>query len=101
VPLSIEPDELAALVKGSRAIWEARGGAKDVLPEEKPVIDFAYACVVTIRPVGRGETFSLDNTWVKRPGNGPLLANQLPTVLGRAAARDLAAGVQIAPTDLA
>ena len=41
ISISIEPDELADLIRGSRAIWEARGGAKTVLPEERPVIDFA------------------------------------------------------------
>lgn len=101
VPLSIEPNELAELIKGSRAIWEARGGFKTVLPEEQPVIDFAYASVVSIKPLRKGEAFSLENTWVKRPGNGPLHARELERVLGRRAARDLPAGVQIAPGDLA
>jgi N-acetylneuraminate synthase len=101
VPLSIEPGELGELIEGSRAIWEARGGSKTVLPEEKPVIDFAYASVVTIKPIRAGEAFSLENTWVKRPGDGPIHARDLETVLGRAAAHDMAAGVQVARRDLA
>jgi len=99
-PVSIEPDELADLVKGARAIFLARGGNKGILPEEKPVIDFAYASVVTIRPVARGEAFSLDNVWVKRPGTGPLLAADLNRVLGKKAARDLPADVQVNPADV-
>lgn len=101
VPISIEPAELAELVKGSRAVWEARGGEKTVLPTEKPVIDFAYASVVTLRPVRRGEAFTTDNTWAKRPGTGPIPARDLAKVLGRRAARDLAANVQVGPGDLA
>jgi N-acetylneuraminate synthase len=101
MPVSIEPSELADLVKGSRAIWEARGGAKTVLANEQPVIDFAYASVVSIRPLRKGEAFSMENTWVKRPGNGPLHANELDRVLGRSAARDIPANVQIQPSDLA
>jgi N-acetylneuraminate synthase len=101
ISLSIEPHELAELVKGSRAVWEARGGSKTILADEQPVIDFAYHCVVSIRPIQKGERFSLQNTWVKRPGNGPIPASQLDTVLGRSAARDLPDGVQIAPSDLA
>ena len=101
VPLSIEPAELAELIKGSRAIWQARGGAKTVLADEQPVIDFAYASVVSIRPLRKGDAFSLENTWVKRPGNGPLLATDLDGVLGRSASRDIPAGVQIQPSDLA
>jgi N-acetylneuraminate synthase len=100
VPLSIEPSELGDLVRGSQAIWEARGGSKDILPEEQPVIDFAYACVVTIRAIRQGEAFSLENTWVKRPGTGEIHATELSGVLGRVAARDLPAGVQITRGDL-
>lgn len=100
VPMSIEPHELAELVRGSRAVFEARGGRKTILPEEQPVIDFAYASVVTIRPVARGERFSLVNTWVKRPGTGPLHARELHRVLGRAARRDLPVNHQVGPEDL-
>ena len=100
VPISIEPDELSDLVTGSRAIWEARGGAKTVLPGEKPVIDFAYATVVSIAPILAGEELTYANVWVKRPGTGPILANRLDEVLGCRAIRDIEAGNQIAPQDL-
>ncbi len=97
VPISIEPHELKEMVDGSRAIFAARGGAKTILPEEQPVIDFAYASVVTIKPVKAGETFSLDNIWVKRPGTGQLLADQLENVLGKKAAADLELNEQLEP----
>ena len=61
VPISIEPDELEDLIKGSAAVFEARGGHKDILPEEQPVIDFAYASVVSIEPIKSGEEFTLKN----------------------------------------
>ena len=56
VPISIDPEGLRELVDGSRAIHAALGGTKDILREEQPTIDFAYACVVTIRDIvgGRG-----------------------------------------------
>ena len=100
VPISIEPDELAEMVKGSRAIWEARGGRKNILPDEQPVIDFAYASVVSIRDIKAGEILSLRNIWVKRPGTGPLLAKDLKRVLGKKARRDIAADEQIQPQDV-
>lgn len=98
--ISIEPGELADLITGARAVWAARGGSKTILPEERPVIDFAYATVVTIRPVKAGETFSLDNTWVKRPGTGPILAERLEAVIGKRAVRDLPAEVHVQPADV-
>jgi N-acetylneuraminate synthase len=87
--ISIEPDELKELIDGSRAVWKARGGRKDILPEEQPVIDFAYATVVAIAPIKAGEVFSMSNIWVKRPGTGPLKSDRFNDVLGKRAARDV------------
>ena len=100
VPLSIEPGELAEMVKGARAIWEARGGKKTILPEEQPVIDFAYATVVSTRPIMEGELFNRDNVWVKRPGTGPILARDYNRVLGKRAKRGLPAQVHVSPDDI-
>jgi len=100
VPISIEPDELTEMVKGSKAIFEARGGAKTILPEEKPVIDFAYASVVSIAPIQAGEVLSHDNIWVKRPGTGPLLARDFKMILGKKAARNIRAEKQLLPEDI-
>lgn len=98
-PFSIEPDELKELIIGSRAIFEALDGAKEIQPEEKPVIDFAYASVVTIKPVNKNEKFSLENIWVKRPGTGDLLAEDFPKILGKKAKRYLPADIQLRKND--
>jgi N-acetylneuraminate synthase len=95
VPISMDPAELTDLVRGSRAIFEALGGGKTILPEEQPTIDFAYACVVTIRDVKAGEEFSAANAWVKRPGTGEIKAKDFDRVLGRRAARALEANTQV------
>jgi N-acetylneuraminate synthase len=98
--ISIEPGELRDMIQGSRAIWQARGGSKTILPEEQPVIDFAYATVVTIAPVRKGEPFTKSNIWVKRPGTGPIHATKLDAVLGRPAMRDIPADVHVRPEDI-
>ena len=100
VPISIEPGELLDLVKGSKAVWLARGGSKTILPEEQPVIDFAYATVVTIKPVTKGQKFDRENVWVKRPGTGPIPAREFERVLGKLAARDIPAQVHVSPEDI-
>lgn len=41
-------------------------GKKEVTREEQVTIDFAFATVVTIKPVKSGEIFTKDNLWVKR-----------------------------------
>lgn len=100
ISISIEPDELAELVRGSRAISLALGGHKEILPEERPVIDFAYASVVTIAPVKVGDLFTYENTWVKRPGTGPILAGELERVLGKKCKRALKEDTQVGPDDI-
>lgn len=99
IPVSIDPGELQELVKGANAVWQARGGSKGILPEEKPVIDFAYATVVTVKPVKRGEEFTKDNLWVKRPGTGRIPAKDYESVLGKRAVKDIPAHVHVNPED--
>ena len=100
VPISITPDELRQLIEGSRAVFQALGGAKNILPEEQPTIDFAYASVVTTSRVSAGERFTRDNLWVKRPGTGEILAARYEEVLGRTATRDIAANALLAWSDI-
>jgi sialic acid synthase SpsE len=83
VPISIDPKELQELVEGSRAIHAALGGGKTILPDEKPTIDFAYACVVSIRDIEPGEKLSTENIWVKRPGTGEIKAVHYDKLLGK------------------
>ena len=85
VPISMDPPELRELIHGSRAIFASLGGRKAILKEEKPTIDFAYASVVTIQPVRKGEKFTKENLWVKRPGTGEIAAGHFKKVLGKTA----------------
>lgn len=90
-------DEQAAreLIEQSRIIHSMRGGHKGPLPEEQVTIDFAYATVVTIRPVRKGECFTKDNIWVKRPGMDGILAEAYDSLLGKKAAMDIESDVQL------
>lgn len=99
VPISITPPELQQLVVGAKAVFEALGGRKEVLPQEQPTIDFAYASVVTTRPIEAGQRLSRENLWVKRPGTGEIPAAEYDNVVGHVASRDLAAGVQLSKAD--
>jgi len=89
IAISMDPAELKQLIEGSRAIHEALGGSKNVLPGEAPTIRFAYASVVATRDITAGEAFSEENIWVKRPGTGEIRAEQYPRVLSRRATRDI------------
>lgn len=86
---SMDKADLAALVTAAREVFLCGGSGKGPVPEEKPTIDFAYASVVTTQRIRKGEPFTQDNLWVKRPGTGELLAVDYPNVLGRRAAGDV------------
>jgi N-acetylneuraminate synthase len=95
VSISIDPKELKELVEGSRAIFEALGGSKTILKEEKPTIDFAYACVVAIKDIKKGEKFTKENIWVKRPGTGEIKAIDFEKLLGKTATKDIKVDTQV------
>jgi sialic acid synthase SpsE len=100
VPISIDPPELKDLIHGSRAIFEALGGTKTILPDEKPTIDFAYACVVAIRDIAAGEALTQENIWVKRPGTGEIKAVDYERLLGKVARKAIPLNAQLRWDDL-
>ena len=100
VPISIDPVELRELIEGSRAIHAALGGMKTVLSEEQPTIDFAYACVVSIRDIKAGENLTSENIWVKRPGTGEIKAVDYEKLLGKIARINISANKQIKWSDI-
>jgi N-acetylneuraminate synthase len=69
-----------------------RGGTKEPAKEEKVTIDFAFATVCTITKINKGEKFTKENIWVKRPGTGKILAEKYNEVLGKTAKRSIDEG---------
>jgi N-acetylneuraminate synthase len=100
IALSIDPSELKELIIGSRAVFEALGGKKNILPEEQGIIEFAYACVVSIKDIKKGEKFNKENIWVKRPGNGEIKAVDYNKILGKKAAKDIKKDIQLKHEDI-
>jgi len=100
IAISIDTSELKDLIMGVDAIHKALGGKKGILKEEKPTIDFAYACVVSIQEIKKGDKFTKDNLWVKRPGTGQIKAVDFEKVLGKTALKNIKKDVQIKWSDL-
>ena len=71
------------------------GGKKEAIPEEKVTSDFAFATVVSIKPIKKGETFTKENLWVKRPGTGSIPADEYEKILGQIANMDIETDTQI------
>lgn len=96
---SMTPDDLKSLIRDSNEIYKMRGGSKQPLREEKVTIDFAFATVVTIRDVKKGEVLDESNIWVKRPGTGEIAAEHFASILGRRFSRELKADTHLSWKD--
>lgn len=92
---SMDEQRLYELLQAAEAIPQMLGGHKRALPEEQVTIDFAFATVVTIRPVKKGDVFTKENLWVKRPGTGEILAERYESILGRTSACDIDQDIQL------
>jgi N-acetylneuraminate synthase len=63
-------------------------------------IDFAFATVCAIQEIKKGEIFTKENIWVKRPGTGKILAERFNDILGKAATRDIENDEQLTWEDI-
>ncbi|QFR48343.1 polyhydroxyalkanoate biosynthesis repressor PhaR [Sulfurimonas lithotrophica] len=97
---SMNPDALKELIEGSKNIALMRGGKKEALKEEQVTIDFAFATVVSIKPIKKGDKFSKDNIWVKRPGTGAIKAEHYESIIGKTAIKDIENDIHIDWTDI-
>lgn len=92
---SMDALECAELIFQSKRMAKMRGGSKGAVKEEQVTIDFAYASVVTINKIKKGEELTKDNLWVKRPGTGEFLADDYERLLGKIAMQDIPADIQL------
>ncbi len=92
---SMDIEACKELIEGSRIIAQQRGGHKGPAEEEQVTIDFAFATICTIAPVKKGDVFSADNIWVKRPGKGGIVAEYFKEVIGKIATADIAEDEQL------
>lgn len=97
---SMDPAALEELISGSEIIYNQRSGAKSAVSEESVTIDFAFASVVSISSIKKGEQFTEQNIWVKRPGTGDYLAKDYESLIGKFACNDINENVQIARKDV-
>lgn len=86
---SMDPIALQELIYGSAEIALMRGGKKEAAKEEQVTIDFAFATVVTIKPIKKGEKLTKENIWVKRPGTGQIKAEHYNALLGKTINKDI------------
>ncbi|MEO1942768.1 MAG: N-acetylneuraminate synthase family protein [Candidatus Thioglobus sp.] len=86
---SMDPKALKELINGSIELAKMRGGRKEAAKEEQVTIDFAFATVVSIANIKKGEVFTKENIWVKRPGTGEIAAESYNDILGKIANKNI------------
>jgi N,N'-diacetyllegionaminate synthase len=87
---SLEPPELAAMVKAVRDVELARGnGIKGPTEEEEAIKRIARRSIVAKKEIQTGETLTWDLLDIKRPGFG-LEPKYLNVIIGRVAKKSIA-----------
>lgn len=84
---SMDETRLKELLTAVNEVFLMRGGSKQALPEEQVTIDFAFASIVAIKLINKGETFTKENIWVKRPSKvgGAIPAEFYNKLIGKTA----------------
>ncbi|MPB22312.1 polyhydroxyalkanoate biosynthesis repressor PhaR [Campylobacter upsaliensis] len=98
---SMDENALKELIAQSEQMALMRGlnAKKEAAKEEQVTIDFAFASIVSIQPIKKGETLSEKNIWVKRPSLGGIPAYEFENVLGKKALRDIECDSQLSKED--
>ena len=97
---SMDEKSCAELIVSSNEMWQMRGGTKEPAKEEQVTIDFAFATVCSIAFIQKGEVFTEENLWVKRPGTGKILAEHFDRILGKKASRTIENDEQLIWSDI-
>ena len=90
--VSLEPDELAVLVRGIRSVEKALGHArKEPVPSEADIAAVARRSLVAARDIPSGTVLAEEDVAIKRPGTGlpPAMRSKL---VGKKAKEDIPIG---------
>lgn len=93
---SMDEKALKELIVQSEQMTLLRGdNNKNALKEEQATIDFAFASIVSIKEIKKGQILSKENIWVKRPGIGGIAAAEFENILGKKAKKDIKIDTQL------
>lgn len=98
---SMDENTLKDLINQSKIMASMRNidDKKEPAKEEQVTIDFAFASVVSIKPIKKGERLTQDNIWVKRPGKNGIEAKYFDEILGKIAIVDIENDTQLKWSD--
>ena len=73
---------------------------KTPLKEEIKTINFAFASIIALKNIKKGEKLNIENIWVKRPAGGDFSARDFYKVIGKKALRNIKADEQLKKKDI-
>ena len=100
VACSMTPSELKDLIEGSRNIFLALKGKKELVKQEIVTARFAFGSVSATKNIKKGEIISKENIFPKRPGNGFYTADDYYKLLGKKVKKNILAGSQLKKGDV-
>ncbi len=86
--VSIEFDELKALVDGTRKIELANNAVKTIHDKEKDIRSWAFRSIVSTTEIKAGTVITQEMIWSKRPGTG-IPSYRMDEVIGKIAVCDI------------
>jgi N-acetylneuraminate synthase len=92
---SIDYEDSLKLIQSINETVQLLGGKKSASAEEAVTINFAFASVVVIKSIKKGEVLSAKNIWVKRPSGGDFGPDDLYKLYGLKVKEDLSPGYQL------
>jgi N-acetylneuraminate synthase len=100
ISCSMDPMSLHQLIEGSYTIYLERGGQKNVVAEEAKTMAFAFASVIAVKDIIKGELLTEENLWLRRPGGGDYSAADYESLIGRISKNFIHKGMRITRADL-
>lgn len=100
IKASIDEKQLKELINVIDRTCDQLHGSKTRLKEEQITRNFAFASVVSSKEIRKGDRFSKENLWVKRPGTGYFNSNQLLKLYGKISKKNIKANMQIKKSDV-
>lgn len=95
ISASIDKIQLQELIKGSKEIFNALPGKKVPVKQEQSTAKFAFASVVSNKKIFAGDRLNSKNIWVRRPGTGDFMAQDLKKLYGKKVFSNIENNVQI------
>ena len=100
IECSMNKKELKDLIIGSETIFKSLKGKKEIIKEEKITTDFAFSTVVTTKKILKGQKFSKNNIWLKRPNDGDFGPKDYKSLIGKISKINMDEGYKIKKKDI-